>query len=518
MNVGAFWDKLKRYGFDYKDWDLSEFDPKTWGAGGSRATSGMSYDPNSRNWLTNVWGKKANFGKLGENYFKDQFSWLPGFDPGSAHGRYPFEGITPSITSEDIVTLQGRNYFGREQRANRDILDKYKRLNQMGYKHLDPRNYTQFDAKMGTLGGLGGGEPYPIGRHGQTGGLYQDSLGNWHRRASGMMSGSVANTTGTGNPVDPVGTGPSHYTGSYMDKKGVFSYLADEENAKGDFSKMPQPPRANAPSWEWKKYYNKIEGWKNNTFYKQMLNDLAYSNKGYNDVENSLRSVANLGIYGPEGMNTILQAGPLKVQRQLNDMLPNLITAANQSEALGRENAARALTNFMPSNLAGQPGQLSKVMADNILSPSLQNQATRNMKLTKGVEEQKNMMDLAVSDLIKENMHSKYQAIQDLAKVASMRSGNVGVLGTILNTSSDHEKMQFNERMQHIAQNHELTRDEMQHYYRMTEQYYEYLYKKDLKGSGGLFGDILGGIVSIFEAWNQLNKDEEDEPEYNVPE
>jgi len=58
----------------------------------------------------------------------------------------------------------------------------------------------------------------------------------------------------------------------------------------------------------------------------------------------------------------------------------------------------------------------------------------------------------------------------------------------------------------------------MQHYYRMTEQYYEYLYKKDLKGSGGLFGDILGGIVSIFEAWNQLNKDEEDEPEYNVPE
>lgn len=496
---GNIWDKLKQYGYNYKDWDLSKYDPKGWGPTGTRSNYGLSYDPSNQSWLTNVWGKQANFGRLGEAALRDEFSWLPNFDPGKATGRYPFEGIAPSITSEDLVTLQGRNYFGREQRANQAVLDKYKRLSEMGYKHLDPRAYTQFDPKMGTLGGLGGGEPYPVGRHGQTGGLYQDSLGNWHRRAAGLMaggdgsdnafpvSGSGSGMGGTGGgkdassfaagmgassrnqyvgagddgssgrPIGDTATDNSMYTGAWMDKTGIFK----------DFAKN------------------------GNTLQQYMDEDLARSSKGFNDVENSLRSVINLGIYGPEGGGAIVHSGPVKVQRQLDEMLPNLITQANQSEILGRANAAKALANSLGGRLAGQTGQLSNIMADKILLPSLQNQANRNMALSKDVQEQKNQMDLAISDLIKENMQSKYQALQDLAQVAQARSGRIGMFDSMMKTSSDKDKMDFNEKMAQQQNKWQITRDRMQQYYTQANMYYEYLMQKEMKGDFG-WGDILG--------------------------
>ena len=401
------------------------------------------------------------------------------------------------------------------RRAGKNV----KRLNQMGYKHLDPRAYTAFDPKMGTIGGLGGGAPYPTGMHGQTGGLYQDAFGNWHRRAAGMMVGAqqtgyqagnrqTSNTLfrhpdyagGAWRPVNgmelrggvPEGSefkegkphiynraGGAHVPGVGGDGRLRHQSYDISTGTYGKGNKMPQAPSGTAPSWEWEAYENEMQAWKNKVFYGQILNDMAHANKGFDDAENAFRSVANLGIYGPEGMNTIVQAGTQKVRDNLNEMLPTLITQANQGEALGRANAMKGLVGNMPGGLAGQTGQLSKVMADQILGPSLQNQANRNLGLKKNVQEQINATHMVDADLIKENMSSKYQAVQDLAQVAAMRQGNIGAFASILNTSSDNAKMQFNEKMQKIQNNFNLTRDKMQAYYHQVSQYYDYLMQKD---------------------------------------
>ncbi|MHC4800083.1 MAG: hypothetical protein ACYTF1_25880 [Planctomycetota bacterium] len=112
-----------------------------------------------------------------------------------------------------------------------------------------------------------------------------------------------------------------------------------------------------------------------------------------------------------------MQTGILPAMEKYKKLIPETLTTIRQHESFVMQQASRALAKSLGGQFASQPGLAAKLIGDQILAPSLARQAEATMDLKTQTTNKLAALDMAVGDLIKENMQSKAMGLAGVQDV-----------------------------------------------------------------------------------------------------
>ena len=145
------------------------------------------------------------------------------------------------------------------------------------------------------------------------------------------------------------------------------------------------------------------------------------------DLMGQYGRIADQGIYGPAGMNQIVQTGILpqmeRTKRTTTEALAGVRAARQQTVAQG----AQMLGKQLGGQFASQPGLAMKLMGDQIIAPSLAREMEMSIDLITNETNTLNALQGAIGDLLKANQESKAMGlagVQDVMGFLQKRSAD----------------------------------------------------------------------------------------------
>jgi len=284
-------------------------------------------------------------------------------------------------------------------------------LSQQEKAKVMPAITEDYDPRFGTIGGFGMGTAMPQQPAQPTlppGGGYGAKI----LPGKGPTPGMAADVFPPGllttqPPVEggyvPTGPPGGDFPGITMEREPIFGGgagggLADQP----DWPKYEEEP---PPDWAMRDV--------------EALKDLPYQ------LLDQYKRIANEGIYGIPGIHTIIRTGIRPAMERYERLIPETLTSIRQAEGFLRDSAARALGKSLGGKFASQPGLAAKLIGDQVLAPSLARQAEMSMDLHTMVAGKLAALDLAVGDLMKENMQSKMMGLAGVQDVMGFLQGRV---------------------------------------------------------------------------------------------
>jgi hypothetical protein len=252
-----------------------------------------------------------------------------------------------------------------------------------------------YDPRFGTIGGFGRQPVQPPPRlRSMQGVLPQQPIGGGGAITQGGGKG-LPGTMAAGGIVPPIvpgipgGGGPE--LGDFFTQGSQGTGLPVGGMGGGKLPALPEYQEKPVPEWAMRDV--------------EALQQLPYQ------LMDQYKRVADEGIYGIPGINTIIQTGIRPAQEKYKQLVPDTLTTIRQHEAHVRNQAAQALAKNLGGKFASQPGLAAKLIGDQILSPSLARQAEATIDLKTQTANKLAALDLAVGDLMKENMQSKMMGL-----------------------------------------------------------------------------------------------------------
>lgn len=498
-----FWDQIKHYGFNFKDPLLAK-----WGG-----YEGVGELPSSQKDFGFWQGAK-------DNWANDQFGWYTGGRPLSSSERDMF--MPPIIGDESISGVHGPQSNSRGSAVTRRGLGNYNALERIGYPTPLPGAPIRYDARQGTVGGIAIGN-YDIPAKRGNPRYTRDQSGQWEHNQSWGGGGY------TGKKAPPPRAGGDRGT---INKEGVARMYGNTGQATTTGPAPPLTPgRAPISTEGIARMHNINTGFSAATAYEklrqraikgqlhdweredlELMKQLAQEEKYGAAVEaekaslenlpdelmRQYKGIANMGVIGPAGMNTIYQSSFAPQKERLEGLTGKIMDAVRRSEERTRSMQSGALTDALGGRAIQQPGMAARAISDNVVEPSMARTSAMIPGLHSNVTQQQNMIDAAIGDMIRGNMESKLIGLQGMEGVGKWKQSR---LADRWRDTSMRNKFGFSPKDRAFAQEYlnriqnsfQLSRDRMLFNYQMKQMHQQYLYNKDLskKGLWDYFTDLF---------------------------
>lgn len=415
------------------------------------------------------------------------------------------------------------------KKSYENALAPLQELNALGYF---PTQGYAYNPAMGSIGGIG---PTDYGTQTGPGYLGQASVGGGAQASAG--GGSP--TTGSdclGGGCGAVAPNPGGVDSSNMmvGKGSVPGQATSHDGVQVNSIERDGPPSGETRTWE--SYQREMRAAKSDNPFGESYNtgpdvdvpmtpgamqNMSYLDSMPGQLINQYSTLANQGIYGTAGLQTIFNAGINPVIRDLlgredqltglvdtstdkmlediNQRTPQILNSIRQSEALQRSRMASGMANSLPSSISSQPGQMAKAVAEQVTGPSLARQAGMSADLQREMGGKSDSLNQARLDsmlgiksslgssrdalkmqrgeFVAENMRSKLQGLAGLGTTTNLIGNLIGSRYWDTSMRNKYGWTPFESGWV----NQELQR--MQHQYNMTEQEARYALEQQLAES-----------------------------------
>jgi len=308
-----------------------------------------------------------------------QYNWLFG-------GRTPtreeaLQLAPPSITAREAGGSPYRQYSTFGQRT--PYGGKLDQLNRLGYF---PSEGVSFDARYGAVGGFSPFGARPYGQSTIPGGP-----------GMGLPSRDVTAFNVPGGKGAPGGQVAGKRQGYGVVGEDETYYPSNRQGYGTTRGGLPTYGRRGAYRGEGPDPYAQGD-------YGYELDILS---KLPADLLGQYGRIADQGIYGLPGINTLIQTGIAPARARTERMTGDILGLVRAGEAQTRAGAARGLGRALGGRMAGQPGRVAEYIASTVIRPSLDREAALAAGLKESEVDKLNQFDLMTSQLLKENMMSK---------------------------------------------------------------------------------------------------------------
>jgi len=137
------------------------------------------------------------------------------------------------------------------------------------------------------------------------------------------------------------------------------------------------------------------------------------------------RKLLESGIYGPEGIEAILQRSIYPAQERTQRSIQEMLSTTRAGQAQVRSSAARMLSERLGGRFASQPGLAAKLIGDQVIAPSLAREAEMSVDIQTRARDQLNALNLAIGDLMKENMQSQLMGLAGIQDIMGFLQNRV---------------------------------------------------------------------------------------------